>query len=243
MASTASAGKRGALALRILVTALAIGAWFGTQALIGSRPVPSSGIGDGLLTLTAPLNQYLGQHAGAANALLIVSSGFVDLMALFLFGEWIVGRSVRPLLGLAVLLGLRQLMEALCALPAPQNIIWHYPGFPSLLVTYNVANDFFFSAHTSIAVLAATELARLRRRWLTGLAVGVVVFEAVSVLSLRVHYTMDVFTAIFAALYVAHFSERLSPGIDRKFARYLSPAPSPRAGDTQPTRPPQASAT
>ncbi|HUI42041.1 MAG TPA: phosphatase PAP2-related protein [Terriglobia bacterium] len=242
MASTDSARKGGALALRILVTAIAIGAWFGTQALIGSRSLPSSGIGDGLLTLTAPLNHYLVQHPGAANALLIVSSGFVDLMALFLFGEWIVGRSVRPLLGLAILLGLRQLMEALCALPAPQNIIWHYPGFPSLLVTYNVANDFFFSAHTSIAVLAATEVARLRRRWLTMLAGIVVVFEAVAVLALRAHYTMDVFTAIVAALYVAHLSDRLSPALDRRFARYLSPAPSPPAGGTQPTCPSPVSA-
>jgi PAP2 superfamily C-terminal len=237
-----SRGSGSALLLRIFVTAVGIGAWYGTQSLIGSRPSPSGEIGDGLLTLTAPLNHYLAQHSGAANALLIVSSGFVDLLALFLFGEWVVGRSVRPLLGLAILLGLRQLMEALCALPAPPNIIWHYPGFPSLLVTYYVANDFFFSAHTSIAVLAATELARLRRRWLTILAMGVVVFEAVAVLSLRAHYTMDVFTAIVAALYVAHLSERLSPALDRRFAWLLSPVPSPPAGDGRPTRPSPVSA-
>src|SRR3974377_2570935 len=34
------------------------------------------------------------------------------------------------------------------------------PGFPSLLVTYGVANNYFFSGHTGIAVLGAAELVR-----------------------------------------------------------------------------------
>ena len=130
-----------------------------------------------------------------------------------------------------MLLGLRQMMEALCALPAPNNMIWHYPGFPSLLVTYGVASDYFFSAHTTIAVFAATELARLGRRWLKLLSAAVVVFEAATVLVLRAHYTMDVFTAIIAALYAAHLSERISPALDRKLARFLVPPADRRPGD------------
>jgi len=46
---------------------------------------------------------------------------------------------------LVLLLGMRQVMQALCALPAPPNMIWRYPGFPSLFVTYSVGNDYFFS--------------------------------------------------------------------------------------------------
>ena len=76
-----------------------------------------------------------------------------------------------PFLALVIVLGLRQIMQALVSLPAPPNAIWHYPGFPSLLVTYGVANDYFFSGHTAIAVLAATEVARQGRRWLTGVAI------------------------------------------------------------------------
>jgi hypothetical protein len=105
-------------------------------------------------------------------------------------------------------------MEAICALPAPPNMIWHYPGFPSALVTYNVGNDFFFSGHTAIAVFGGIELARLGRRWLTMVAVGIVLFEMATVLILRAHYTMDVFTGILAALSVARFSTVVSPLID-----------------------------
>ena len=115
-------------------------------------------------------------------------------------------------------MALRQVMQALCALPPPPNMIWHDPGFPSLLVTYHVANDFFFSGHTAIAVFGAIELSRLRRNWVTAFAVLIVLFEMATVLILRAHYTMDVFTGVVAALWVAHFSERFSPRIDQVIA-------------------------
>jgi hypothetical protein len=55
----------------------------------------------------------------------------------------------------------------------------------------------------------------LRRRWLTVAAVLIVVFEIATVLILRAHYTMDVFTGIVAALWIANLSERISPRLDR----------------------------
>ena len=139
---------------RVILTAVALLVWFYTQSLIGARPLPASGIEDGLHRLTAPLNSYFLVHAGAANALLIVSSGLIDLLAFFLLLRWLFGSSVRPFLGLFLLMVMRQIVQAFCALPAPPNMIWHYPGFPSLLVTYSVAGDFFFSGHTAIAMLA-----------------------------------------------------------------------------------------
>ena len=209
-----SALRRGLL-LRLLVTGIVLALWFRTQSLIGARVALASGIGDSLHNLTAGLNSYFARNSGAANALLIVSSALIDTLGLFLLGRWLFGGSVRPFLGLFLLMALRQVMQAICALPPPHNMIWHYPGFPSLLVTYHVANDFFFSGHTAIAVFGAIELSRLRRNWLTLLALLIVIFEVATVLVLRAHYTMDVFTGIVAALWVARFSERVSPRIDR----------------------------
>ena len=58
------------------------------------------------------------------------------------------------------LFGLRQMCQAVSALPLPEGMIWRSPGVPSLLVTYDVANDLFFSGHTAMAVYGAIELAR-----------------------------------------------------------------------------------
>lgn len=99
-------------------------------------------------------------------------------------------------------------------------MIWYDPGFPTLLVTYSVATDFFFSGHTGLAVLAAVELARMgtspegKRRWLA-LGIAVAVFEATTVLVLRAHYTMDVFTGAVVARYASILASRASPSCDR----------------------------
>jgi hypothetical protein len=197
-----------ALAMRIALTAAALVIWFGTQAWIGARSLPAPGIGDGLQAATASVNSYLLTHPAAANTLLLVSSGIVDILGIFLLAKWIFGASLRPFLGLVIVLGLRQIMQACVALPAPPNAIWHNPGFPSIFVTYGVAHDYFFSGHTAIAVLGAGEMARVGRPWLAVFAVGIVMFEIFAVLALRAHYTMDVFTGGVTALYAMHLAER-----------------------------------
>ena len=211
LAQVASPGTRWkSLALRLAITAVALLIWFWTQSLLGARSGDSGTIDDGLHRLTAPVHDYLANSPHAANALLIVSSLGIDALGLFLLGAWIFAGKLRTFVGLATLLVLRQIMQTLCALPPPPGMIWHYPGFPSLLVTYGVANDFFFSGHTAIAVFGATELARLHKSWLTLCAILLVVFEVATVIALRAHYTMDVFTGLLAALCVAAICEPLS---------------------------------
>jgi len=201
--------------IRVALTAVALIIWFWSQKLIGSRGAPIIAIGDRLQDLTAPVNLYLHAHASAANLLLIVSSAIIDLLGIFLLARWIFGASLRPFLGLVIVLGLRQIIQSLVALPAPPDSIWHYPGFPSLLVTYSVSNDYFYSGHTAIAVLAITEIARLGKRWLTALGVLIAMCEIATVLALRAHYTMDVFTGIVTGLYAAYLAGWISLTLKR----------------------------
>ena len=81
---TASSGRSRGLLLRLVVTAVVLALWFWTQTLIGARIAPASGIGDAVHNLTAGLNFYFSQNSTAANALLIVSSGLIDALGLFL---------------------------------------------------------------------------------------------------------------------------------------------------------------
>jgi PAP2 superfamily C-terminal len=203
------------VAIRLALTTAALVIWFWTQSLIGTRVAPASGIGDRIHMVTAPANLYLQHHATVANALLVISSAIVDVVGIFLLSVWIFRGELRPFAGLVIVLGLRQIMQACVALPAPPDAIWHYPGFPSLLVTYGVANDYFYSGHTAIAVLGAAEVARTGRRSLLALGVGIVLFEAATVLILRAHYTMDVFTGLVTGLYATHlanlFANSLKP--------------------------------
>src|SRR5262249_47990548 len=108
----------------------------------------------------------------------------------------------------------------LCALPPPSGIIWRDPGVPTLLVTYDVATDFFFSGHTGLAVLGAVELRRFggNHRWLY-LGVAIILFEVTAVLVLRAHYTMDVLTGAIAARYATMLAARWAPWCDGLLAQ------------------------
>ena len=90
---------------------------------------------------------------------------------------------------------------------------------PSLLITYGVANDFFFSGHTGIAVLGALEFARRYGR--TGIIAGIFLsfFEVVTVLVLRAHYTMDVIAGAAIAILAALAASRLADSCDQSLNR------------------------
>ena len=66
---------------------------------------------------------------------------------------------------------------------------------------------------------AAVELARTGRKGLTAFGVLIAAFEAMAVLVLRAHYTMDVFAGAVTALFVAELAGRWAPALDRDLAR------------------------
>lgn len=186
---------------RVTILAAALGLWFLTQGLLGSRP-PVQAIGDQIHNLTAGPHAFLESRPQITNAILIVSSLGIDLIGLGLLGWGLLGRSARPLAGVMVLFALRQLAQATTALPAPPGMLWRDPGFPSLLVTYSVGNDFFFSGHTAFAVFGALEFSRLGKRALTATVALLALAEISVVLILRNHYTMDVITGAAMAFAV-----------------------------------------
>jgi hypothetical protein len=210
---------------RTLLVTAGLAAWFWTQRLIARRALPQGRIGDRLLELTAPLNRRLHAHPRQADVLLASTSAVIDLLGIFLVARAILGPTIRPFLGLVLLFALRQLCQGLCALPAPEGMIWRSPGVPSLLVTYGTSNDLFFSGHTAIAVYGSLELAHAGGIWGVGVAttvgIAIVLVEAAAVIVLRAHYTMDVFAGAVTALWVWTVANALAPGVDRWLAGLL----------------------
>ncbi len=202
------------IGLRVGVIAGALVVWFWTQALISRKSAPKSGIGDAVHDFTANWHLYLSEHPRAANAALITSSLFIDLFGLSLIGIAVFGSTFAPFLAMLIVFGLRQICQGLCTLPPPPGIIWRNPGFPTLLVTYSVGNDFFFSGHTALAVLGALQAAAFGPPWLAAVAGAIALGEMLVVLVLRAHYTLDVVAGAFAAVLASNFAEKLAPTVD-----------------------------
>jgi hypothetical protein len=200
--------------LRVALIAVSLVLWFWTQALISRKTAHRDGLGDASHDWTSPLNDWLTRHPRTADCLLIISSGFIDVFGLYLIAASIFGPTLRPFIAMIALYTLRQVCQSLCTLPAPLGMIWRQPGVPSLLVTYGTSNDFFFSGHTAIAVLGALELAQHGIPLLTAAAATIAVLEAATVLTLRAHYTMDVFAAAVAAWCAEDFAGWAAPFVD-----------------------------
>jgi hypothetical protein len=205
--------------VRAIVIAAGLGLWFWTQALLERRGPVCSGeesgpIPDGIHRLTAKINRRLVENPRRADALLIVSSLVIDVLGLYLIFSAIFGPTISPFLGLLMLFALRQFCQAFCPLPPPPGMIWRRPGFPALLVTYGTSSDLFFSGHTAIAVYGAAVLAT--NFGAIGIIAGTLlaIFEMATVLVLRAHYTMDVFTGLVTALWVHSLAMRFAPAVD-----------------------------
>ena len=214
MTSILAAMHLPAIGLRTGVVIGALVVWFWTQSLIARKSAPKEGIGDVIHDLTAGWHRYFSTHDRAANAALVTSSIFIDLSGLSLIAAAIFGATFAPFLAILIVFGLRQICQGICTLPPPPGIIWRNPGFPALLVTYDVGNDFFFSGHTALAVLGALEAANLGPHWLAVVAACIALGEMLIVLVLRAHYTLDVVAGGLAAFLAAALAEKLSPVVD-----------------------------
>ena len=70
------------------------------------------------------------------------------------------------------------------------------------------------SGHTALAVLGAIGICHIAPWWLGAAAVIIALGEAIIVLVLRAHWTMDVITGAFAAWVAADLAARLAPFVD-----------------------------
>jgi hypothetical protein len=202
------------IGVRLAFVGVALVLWFWTQRLISAKSPANNGLGDRLHDWSAPLHAWLTANPRATNWVLIFTSALIDVVGIYLLASAVFGATVQPFLAVLILFAMRQACQAICTLPIPPGSIWRDPGFPSLLVTYGTSNDFFFSGHTAISVLGALQLAHSAPPWLAIVGAIVAGLEAITVIILRAHYTMDVFAALFAAWGADVLARYAAPQID-----------------------------
>jgi len=200
-------------AIRAALAVAGFAGWYATQAVLGRRGDAGRGVGDALHALTAPLNRALHARPRLANFVLAALGLILDGFVVGVVAWGIFGASTEPGMGLLVVLLVRQVCQALCRLPVPEGILFRHPGFPSLIVSYGVLDDFFFSGHVAGTAYAALELARLGGPWPI-LGAAAVAIEAAGVIVLRAHYTMDVVAALLCAWFAASVSHGFAPVLD-----------------------------
>lgn len=208
-------------------------AWLLSQHLLETTRGVVTGFTDHTHQLLAGANAYLNAHPALADVVLAASSFEVDLAAASMVAFFFIRRESRPLLALWLILIMRQLCQASVSVPPPDGMIWRYPGFPTLVVTYSTSTDFFFSGHMALATLLATELtAQGASRGRQAVAWGVALLQAVVILSMRFHYVTDVAAGCLAAV----AATRLADACGRWLDAHVAPWSPARDRGISPTR-------
>ena len=59
----------------------------------------------------------------------------------------------------------------------PDNYLWGYPGFPSIMVSYLKTNDFFYSGHCGLPIVLLCEFNHLGMKLMQAFCIFTFIFE------------------------------------------------------------------
>lgn len=208
--------------LRVLIALMLFFVWHLTQQLISSQKAEisfgSNAILDQSFEFSASINHFLNENKEVSRILLIFMSIEIDLITVLIFVKGIFGRSFKPIIGLVLVMMLRQMSQFFVSFPIPDGMIWFDTGFPTLFVTYSVKNDFFFSGHTALTVYGSLVLFKSSytqensvRIWVVLKKIApwfLILFQVSALIVLKAHYYMDIYAGFMTALAVYFFMDR-----------------------------------
>jgi len=173
---------------------------------------------DKLFELFAPINRHINNNHTFAFTWEIISSLNLDSLAVLLCIVFILrSKSYRIWISILIFYGVRGILQMLQTLPIPEGMFWDYPGFPSLVNIYGRTSDFFYSGHIGFCLLCTIEFFMTRLYILGVYGIFSIIFMAITMLSFRGHYTID----LFAGLILAHYTYMITGFFIKYIDRYL----------------------
>lgn len=175
-------------------------------------------IKDTSFTATVTLNKYMKENIEVRNLCLILSSLLLDITVILLAYAWIkYGKGWRPLFTLLLFYLLRYICNMIFSVKIPDDSLWEYPGFPSLIVSYQKSADYFYSGYVGLNLICCVELYKLNFKYASILAFIELAFQIFILIVLRGNYLVDIIASLYAAHYFCYISEFYS----HKFNEYV----------------------
>lgn len=131
-----------------------------------------------------------------------LTSLYLDSMFIFFAVHFILyAKNARLLYSVGFFYIVRAICQALFLFEFPIGYTFEDPGFPSLMVPYQVTSDFYFSGHSGILLFITIELWHLRFTKLCICNILVLLCMVAVMLTTRGHYSIDVVIGILTGLY------------------------------------------
>ena len=157
---------------------------------------------DAVFDWTSAENRFMVQHRTFKDWSIAFTSLYLDGMIIFFSVHIILyAKNARILISVGVFYFSRAICQALFLFEFPIGYAFDDPGFPSLMVAYQVTSDFYYSGHCGILVFIAMELRHLGHKKLYYCNILVLMFMIFVMLSTRGHYSIDIVISILAGFY------------------------------------------
>jgi hypothetical protein len=167
---------------------------------------------------TENINTYMHENKNVTNAITIFSSICIDIIMVSMSVHWVLqSDSWRLIVCLVHFYLFRGFIQGMFQMKYPQGFIWEYPGLPSLAVSYLKTNDFFYSGHCGLPIIAACEFFAHRKYLLGFFSIFGCVVEFIVMTIMRGHYIIDLIFGIITAHYFFIIVDRFIYIIDNSY--------------------------
>lgn len=194
--------------------------------MFGRNSVPDNEIEcaeDKLQNVLEIINQtlQLPQYNTLTKFLIASCSILSDGVFIGTFLYWILyGKSLR----LPISLGFFTIVRLVCLYvwhsPIPVGYLWERPEIPSLVVTFEAEDGFFYCKYLGYLVICSQEWGEQGKRWVKYMIMGACVYLVCLSLILRANYTIDLFTGVVFGIW---FYERVGwyvENVDRTWRKW-----------------------
>ncbi|CAI2361288.1 unnamed protein product [Moneuplotes crassus] len=187
-----------------------------------------------------PLNLFAMDHPYFRDSWIATTSFLLDLQFFIVMINWFKdGYSMRTPVSLIMFYAIRAVIQQLYVLPFPEHIYWEDPGFPCLLNIYGRQSDFFYSGHIGFCLMCVFENYNLRATKCMAFAIFSTFFVGFTLLTFRVHYSIDIFTGIVMTHYcyiiVGKVVDKFDAACLNQHVRNMNPGEKEKAKDQSET--------
>lgn len=211
--------------MEIGMRASAVIVMFLAMCLLRSRNVPNVYTEDFCMRdnghiLTASTNEAVNKSPELLTFFQLSSSGLMDIVFLnMVFYFMLVAKTGLILQALATFYVLRGVVQGIFAMTFPDGGIWDYPGFPSFVIPYGLARDFYFSGHCGFIGINTAYMFDMGRKKSVLLFLLIAPYVAYVLIMCRIHYTIDIPIGYMFGIYVYLSLRPHQHKIDRRIAK------------------------
>ena len=152
---------------------------------------------------TISITKFFEDNKSFRNAIIILSSAFIDINFIILIIRWIwFGKSLRLFITVFPFYIFRGILQRVFSMKFPEHFIFGNPGFFSIGVPYFKTNDFFYSGHVGLSMIFFLEFKKDKIAFLEIFSLVGIIVNFFVLLITRGHYFIDLVFGIIMAHYL-----------------------------------------